>query len=248
MGPGGPGKPREPVEAAESVKAVVEGSRIFRVGGHMLQEVVVEGQPVSRLRCLACGVEAPLTEAAKLKDAPCRREPAELVEEAKTPEKGVCEYCGGEAYAKYPVGGMEVWLCERCLDRYEEFHLRSRPSATWRDPITRRVIAFKVRHSMELMEEPPRIAWVQDLATWFIQDADGAWPCPACGEKFSRLAYAIKHFAERHPEKATWDREYVKGVGEVSRTWQGYVCPRCGLFETNAEILRAHYRRVHGGA
>ena len=241
----------EEVKPPEPVKVVEERSRTYRIGGHVVQEVVVEGQPVTWIKCLLCGAEVPLTEVAKLKEKPCKvptkeAETGEVKEEEKPEPAGVCEYCGGEAIGRYPVAGMEISLCEKCLDKYEEFYLKARPSITQRDPLTNKVATIRVKHSLELLEKPPKIAWVNELTTWFIEE-NGKWPCPACGEKFDRLADAIKHFTEKHPEKAGWEREFVNGLGEVPKTWQGFTCPKCGLFEGDAKLLKLHYKKVHGG-
>ena len=56
-----------------------------------------------------------------------------------------------------------------------------------------------------------------------------------------------KHFAEKHPEKPGFEREYVSGLGGVPRTWQGWYCLKCGLFESDLNILKAHYKADHGG-
>ena len=82
----------------------------------------------------------------------------------------VCEYCGGEAVGRYPVVGMEIALCEKCLDKYEEFYLKARPSITRRDPLTNKIATVRVKHSLELLEKKPRIAWVNELTTWFIEE------------------------------------------------------------------------------
>ena len=63
---------------------------------------------------------------------------------------------------------------------------------------------------------------------------------------FDRLADAIKHFAEKHPEKPGFGREFVKDVEEVPKTWQGYYCLRCGLLCRSEEELREH-SKAHGG-
>ena len=64
---------------------------------------------------------------------------------------------------------------------------------------------------------------------------------------FDRLADVIKYFAEKHPEKPGFEREYVSGLGGVPRTWQGWYCLKCGLFESDLKLLKEHYKRVHGG-
>ncbi len=239
----------EEAKPPEPVKVVEERPRTYRIGDHVVQEVVVEGQPVTWVKCLLCGAEAPLTELNKLKEKPCKvpRKEGETEEAKEKPEPaGVCEYCGGEAIGRYPVAGMEIRLCEKCLDKYEEFYLKARPSITRRDLLTNQVATIRVKHSLELLEKPPKIAWVNELTTWFIEE-DGKWPCPACGEEFDRLANAIKHFTEKHPEKAGWEREFVNELGDVPKTWQGYACPECGLFEGDLNLLKLHYKKVHRG-
>ena len=241
----------EEVKPPEPVKVVEERPRTYRIGDHVVQEVVVEGQPVTWIKCLLCGAEVPLTEVSKLKEMPCKVPGKEgEVEEVKKEEEkvkhaGVCEYCGGEAVGRYPVAGMEVSLCEKCLDKYEEFYLRARPSLSRRDPATNKVVTVRGRHPLELAERPPRIAWVNELSTWFVEEG-GKWPCPACGKRFDRLADAIRHFAEKHPEKPGFGREFVNGLGDVPKTWQGLYCLRCGLLCGSEEELRKHYM-AHGG-
>jgi len=236
----------EEAEPREPVKVVEERPRIYRIGDHAVQEAVVEGQPVTWVRCVVCGAEAPLTELARLKGAPCRPSmkggEVREVEEERAADR--CEYCGGEAVGRYPAAGIEVALCGRCLGKYEEFYLKARPSLTVKRGS--KAGAIRGRHPMELGEPPrPRVAWSSELMTWFIEGDDG-WPCPACAEKFNRLADVIKHFAERHPERLGWERVYVRGVGDAPRTWQGIFCPSCGLFLESEEGLREHYRS-HGG-
>ena len=62
----------EEVKPPEPVKVVEERPRTYRIGDHVVQEVVVEGQPVTWIKCLLCGAEVPLTEVSKLKEMPCK--------------------------------------------------------------------------------------------------------------------------------------------------------------------------------
>ena len=114
--------------------------------------------------------------------------------------------------------------------------------------MTGRITSIRGKHFLELLEpeKRPKIAWVNELTTWFIESEDGRWKCPACGKVFDRLADVIKHFTEEHPDKPGFEKEYVPEVGEVTRTWQGYFC-ECGLFETDLKALKIHYKTVHGG-
>lgn len=240
----------EEVEEPAEPPKIVEGMRrAFRVGSHVVQELVTDRE-TTWLKCVICGAEAPLTRIAELKEKPCRdAEGARDVEgeprESREPENGVCEFCGGEASGRYPasIAGklMEIWLCGRCLQRYEEFYLSSRPSLT----VQRGSKRTTVRGGHPI-EGERRVAWVQELSTWFVESEDHRWPCPACGEAFDRLADVVKHFADKHPEKPGWERERIKGVGEAPRTWQGFFCPRCGLFIESEDELRSHYGE-HGG-
>jgi len=260
----GPGRPRvlrveeieeeaEKIEEVEKVEEEAKPSRkTYVIGEHEVEEVVVEGEEVARLRCVRCGLEVSLTEADKLISTPCGA-PAERPKEAeeRTEEKRVevCEYCGERpAVGRYPTAGVEVPLCVECLKRYEEFYLRSRPSFSRRDPMTGRITSIRGKHFLELLEpeKRPKIAWVNELTTWFIESKDGRWKCPACGKVFDRLADVIKHFTEEHPDKPGFEKEYVPEIGEVTRTWQGYFC-ECGLFETDLKALKIHYKTVHGG-
>ncbi len=143
-------------------------------------------------------------------------------------------FCGARAIGKYPledVGGpTDVWLCNKCLERYEEFYLYCRPLLR---SLTRKVVTGQCDVGGR------RYAWVGWLMTWFIEDG-GIWPCPACTEKFYRLADVIRHFQKTHLGKVGWEKVYVKDVGEVTATWQGFFCPICGLFLQSEEDLRRH--------
>ena len=59
---------------------------------------------------------------------------------------------------------------------------------------------------------------------------------------FDRLADAIKHFAEKHPEKPGFDREFVKDVGEVPKYWPGF--PRAVRPPVSAKEVREIGRRL----
>jgi uncharacterized C2H2 Zn-finger protein len=54
--------------------------------------------------------------------------------------------------------------------------------------------------------------------------------CPACGEEYRGLVDAIEHFAAAHPERTGgFAREFdLRTRTDYWRSWQGYVCPRCG--------------------
>ena len=246
----------EEVEEAGEVEKVGEAvetpKKTYAIGDHEVEEVVVEGEEVARLRCVKCGLEVSLTEADKLLSTPCgvpAERPKEAEEGGEEKRAEVCEYCGErQAIGRYPTAGVEVPLCVECLKRYEEFYLRSRPSFSRRDPMTGRITSIRGKHFLELLEpeKRPKIAWVNELTTWFIESEDGRWKCPACGKVFDRLADVIKHFTEEHPDKPGFEKEYVPEVGEVTRTWQGYFC-ECGLFETDLKALKIHYKTVHGG-
>jgi hypothetical protein len=152
----------------------------------------------------------------------------------------MCEYCGKEAIAKYPVeyvGGSPLYLalCSDCAKKIEEMYVVARPNIADRAGRAR----IRCRHPLE---DVRRVAWHSYTKTWFVADEDGRWPCPACGIARSNLLLdIIKHFVEKHPDLAVRSgREYVSGVGDVWRTWQGYYCP-CGLLCDSVKTLREHY-------
>ncbi|HDD42080.1 MAG TPA: hypothetical protein ENF79_00165 [Nitrososphaeria archaeon] len=78
----------EEAKPPEPVKVVEERPRTYRIGDHVVQEVVVEGQPVTWVRCLLCGAEAPLTKIAELKEKPCRSTKKEGETEEVEEERG----------------------------------------------------------------------------------------------------------------------------------------------------------------
>ena len=49
----------------------MNSKRVF-VGDHLVEEIAVKGEKVTRLRCVRCGLEVPLTEADKLLSTPCK--------------------------------------------------------------------------------------------------------------------------------------------------------------------------------
>jgi len=90
------------------------------------------------------------------------------------------------------------------------------------------------------MEGVRKVAWNSYTKTWFTLNEEGKWQCPACRERSHRLLDIIRHFVEKHPDLVASGREYVAGIGEVWKTWQGYYCPACGLL-CNLKELKEHY-------
>jgi rubrerythrin len=228
------------IAAAEAVQP-----KTFRIAGHEVVEELREGEDVSCLRCVKCGLVVRLDEVSKLTDTPCaegRRqdEVEQKREEAEKVEARACEYCGKPSMGAYPieyVSGSQVYLslCSDCAKKVEEMYAVARPNIA--DRSGKRLI--RCRHPMEGVR---RLAWYHYAATWFMADEDGRWPCPACGAVYDRLLDAAKHFVEKHPDLASRSgREHVTGVGDVWRTWQGYYCPVCGLLCDSVKTLREHY-------
>ena len=230
----------KPVKTVEATKA-----KNFRIGGHEVVEEVVEGEDLSYLRCLRCGLTVRLDEVGKLSEAGCTGGVAEPVTGPAKTEMKTCGYCGKAAVGSYPAEyvdntPIEVPLCVECMKKLEETYLKTRPNIMGLSKKAR----VRCRHPME---DTRTVAWHHYTATWYIMDEDGRWPCPACGAVFDRILEAVKHFTEEHPElPSKAGREYVRGLGEVSRTWQGYYCPVCGLLCESEAALREHYR-AHGG-
>ena len=219
----------------------------MKIGEHEVVEEIVEGEDVSYLKCVRCGMTVRLDEVSKLSETKCieTQVVTKTVTESKTVELKTCGYCGGEAIGLYPVeyvdnNPIEVPVCGQCAGKIEETYLKARPNMTG---LTRKA-RVRCRHPLEASR---KVAWHHYTATWYVGDEKGRWPCPACGAVFDRILEAVKHFTEKHPElPARSGREYIIGVGEVSRTWQGYYCPTCGLLCESEVALKEHYK-THGG-
>jgi hypothetical protein len=235
----------EEVERPAVVAVEAAKPRTMRIGGHEVVEELREGEDISYLRCLRCGLTVRLDGVSRLTDAPCMEEQgqeagAEQRTEQRKAETSICEYCGKEAIAKYPVeyvGGSPLYLalCSDCAKKIEEMYVIARPNIV--DRTGKRLL--RCRHPMEGVR---KVAWNSYTKTWFTLNEEGKWQCPACGIAHGKLLDIIKHFVEKHPDLATRSgREYVASVGEVWKTWQGYYCPACGLLLADAKALREHY-------
>jgi rubrerythrin len=234
---------REAVEKVEAVRI-----KTFKIGDHETLEELKEGEDVSYLRCLRCGLVVRLDEVSRLSEAKCIGGATEQVTEQarKKTEISRCGYCGrslvvGIYPTEYVEGSpIEVPLCEECAKKVEEFYLKARPNVSG---LTRKA-RVRCKHPLEGQK---MVAWHHATSTWYVRGEDGTWPCPLCHASFDRLLDVVKHFMERHHEPLTkTGREYVHGVGDVSKTWQGYYCPICGLLCFSQEVLKDHYRS-HGG-
>ena len=235
----------EEVERPAMVATEAAKPRTMRIGGHEVVEELREGEDVSYLRCLRCGLTVRLDEVSKLADTPCMEERRQDETEQKREETGkaearACEYCGKPSIGAYPieyVSGSPVYLslCADCAKKIEELYANARPNIA--DKTGKRLI--RCRHPFEGVR---KVAWNSYTKTWFTLNEEGEWQCPACGIAHGRLLDIIKHFIEKHPDLASRSgREHVTGVGDVWRTWQGYYCPACGLLLANAKALREHY-------
>ena len=226
-------------EAIEGETTRAVQVRTMKIGGHEVVEEVVEGEEVSYLKCVRCGMAVRLTDVSKLSETRCVAS-AETVSEPKT-----CGYCGGAAIGLYPVeyvdsSPMDMPVCSQCASKIEETYLKVRPNTAGLTGKTR----VRCRHPLEASR---KVAWHHYTATWYVEDENSRWPCPACGAVFDRILEAVKHFSEKHPElPSKAGREYLASVGEVFRTWQGYYCPVCGLLNETEDSLKKHYR-THGG-
>jgi hypothetical protein len=210
---GGPGREELRLEeeaeveevAAEAVAPEPAGEGVYRLFGHELVEVA--GGEVSRLRCVRCGAEAPLTGVTALKGRPCR---------TPAPGGGFCRVCGRT--------GITSNYCDECAKSIEEYSLITRPLVDYG------------RRSVRVL--PPEgdaegWAWAGTHRTFFpyhVREGVRVWPCPACGEEYRRLVDAMEHFAAAHPERTGgFAREFdLRTRTDYWRSWQGYVCPRCG--------------------
>jgi len=229
---------REATEKQEKIQA-----QTFKVGGHEVVEELREGEDVSYLKCVKCGLTVRLDEAGKLSEARCV---TAVIERIPEPKIKTCGYCGGAAIGLYPVeyvdnnNPIEMPVCSQCASKIEETYLKVRPNTAGLTGKTR----VRCRHPLEASR---KVAWHHYTATWYVEDENSRWPCPACGAVFDRILEAVKHFSEKHPELPSRSgREYVAGLGEVSKTWQGYYCPVCGLLNETEDSLKKHYR-THGG-
>ena len=230
----------EAVERVEAVKI-----KTFRIGNHEVVEELREGEEVSYITCVRCGLTVRLDEVGKLSETKCIEGATEQTEKAREKaEISRCGYCGrspvvGIYPTEYVEGSpIEVPLCEECARKVEEFYLKARPNVSG---LTRKA-RVRCKHPLE---DSRAVAWHHFTSTWYVRGEDG-WPCPSCHVNFNRLLDVIKHFIERHQELLmVAGREYIKGLGEVSRTWQGLYCPLCGLLCKSEEDLKNHYRS-HG--
>jgi uncharacterized C2H2 Zn-finger protein len=231
---------KEAIEKAEAVKI-----ETFRIGDHEVVEELKDGEEVSYITCVRCGLTVRLDEVGRLSETKCMGGATEQTEKAREKaEMSRCGYCGKTAVGSYPAeyvdnNPVEVPLCDECLRKIEEAYLKMRPNIMGLSRKSR----VRCRHPLE---NSRTVAWHHYTATWYVMDENGRWPCPACGTVFDRLLEAVKHFIEKHPELPIRDREYVVGVGEVFKTWQGLYCPLCGLLCELEKDLREHYKN-HGG-
>lgn len=225
-------------------REITSGEKLFKIGEHEVVETVKEGELFAYLKCIKCGLEAKVVEVEKLTSTQCR------TEEEKSEKKG-CEWCGGEAVGKYPVDSIEdslieISLCSRCLSKAEDFFLKARPivSSIFKDKLGRDK-GVKAKHPLEELDED--VAWVSFTNTWFTKDGE-QWICPTCGYSSNKLLETVKHFVDKHPETiARRETVNVDDIGRITKTWQGFYCPACGLLLPNEDALREHYKIRHGG-
>jgi hypothetical protein len=208
----------EGVPEAPSSSSSTGGWELF---GHLVVEDLSSPGRVSKLRCVRCGAEVPLTDLKSLKKTPCvERENAdgektESTEkrEAVAPLPRKCENCGKEATAS---------LCDICADAFERYCENARP------------VPLRGRGGVK----PPTVpgvdgwGWVSSLTTFFpfrrLEGGGREWwcPVPGCGKKAPRLIDIADHFREAHVTLASrgWYEEYdVKSKRVRLRNWQGWV-------------------------
>jgi hypothetical protein len=205
-------------EGQTPTKEVVPGETpaVWELFGHYVVEDLSSPGRVSKLRCLRCGAEAPLTDIKILMKTSCVKENADK-EKTSTEREAVvslprkCENCGREATAS---------LCDICAEVFERYCEAARPAP------------LRGRGGIK----PPSVpgmdgwAWVAPLATFFpfrrLEGGGREWWCPACKVTTKRLIDVTDHFREAHPLLASrgWYEEYDAHSRRVRiRTWQGWV-------------------------
>jgi hypothetical protein len=223
---GGPGRAElrleeeEETQAAEEEEVSAEGQTptkeevpretpvAWELFGHYVVEDLSSPGRISKLRCLRCGVEAPLTDIKILKKTSCVTS-TEREAVVSLPRK--CENCGREAVAS---------LCDSCADIFERYCEAARPAP------------LRGRGGIK----PPSVpgvdgwAWVSSLTTFFpfrrLEGGGREWWCPACKKTARRLVDVADHFREAHPFEASrgWYEEFdVKSKRVRLRNWQGWV-------------------------
>jgi hypothetical protein len=138
------------------------GEGVYRLFGHELVEVA--GGEVSRLRCVRCGAEAPLTGVTALKGRPCR---------TPAPGGGFCRACGRT--------GITSNYCDGCARSIEEYSLVARP-----------LVDYGRRSVRVLPPEGAAEGWAwagthRTFFPYYVREGVRVWPCPACGEEYRRL-------------------------------------------------------------
>jgi hypothetical protein len=192
--------------------------------GHLLVEDLTVRGRISMMKCIRCGMSAPLTELKAFKERPCRRpeeEAAKEKAEEARPEKGTapsvqrrCENCGRE--------GATATLCDECAAIFERYSEVARP------------MPLKERGGVKPPSTPgvDGWGWVSYVTTFFpfrnLEGGGREWwcPVPGCQMKAKRLVDVVDHFRDAHPILASrgWYEEFdTKTKKTRIRNWQGRI-------------------------
>jgi hypothetical protein len=238
---GGPGRaelrleeePKEEGAKEEAEGGEAEGKEVseapspstgWELFGHLLVEDLTVRGRVSMMKCIRCGMSAPLTELKAFKERPCRRPEEEVAKEKAEevrPEKGTapsvqrrCENCGRE--------GATATLCDECAAIFERYSEVVRP------------MPLKERGGVKPPSTPgvDGWGWVSYVTTFFpfrkTPEGGREWwcPVPGCQMKAGRLIDVVDHFRDAHPILASrgWYEEFDARTHVLRvRTWQGWV-------------------------
>jgi uncharacterized C2H2 Zn-finger protein len=206
---------------AETKAETVGKELVYELHGHLVEEVFTEDG--SMLRCVRCGASAPLTEASKLMEKHCQ---AQKQDNPQT-------LCGCGRPAKHLLPSYEpttmifkdLHLCDACSKDYLNILRNSGPAIG------------RMRGRI-----PANSYWF-DLYNTVFQEINGVYPCPACDQFYDSLYEVVKHFGEKHPDKAfDKPREIIIDGFEVVATWQYIWCKRCLRFFENEQHFQRHLK------
>jgi hypothetical protein len=220
-------KVEEEEEAERGAQEEVFGApsqKGWELFGHLLVEDLTVRGRISMMKCIRCGMSAPLTELKAFKERPCRRpeeEAAKEKAEEARPEKGTapsvqrrCENCGRE--------GATATLCDECAAIFERYSEVARP------------MPLKEREGIKPPSTPgvDGWGWVSYVTTFFpfrnLEGGGREWwcPVPGCQMKAKRLVDVVDHFRDAHPILASrgWYEEFdTKTKKTRIRNWQGRI-------------------------
>ncbi len=210
-----------PGRAEATAEQLPEKELVYEFHGHLVVEEAANNNE-SVLRCVRCGATVPLMEASSLMEKPCQ--------EKRDNPPTLCG-CGRRvtklmpSYDPITMTFKDLRLCDACANDYINILRRSGP------PLGR----MKGRI-------PTNSYWFDLYNTVFMELGD-AFPCPACEQFFDDLYSVVKHFGEKHPDKALdKPREIIIDGFEAVATWQYIWCKRCLRFFENERHFRSHLR------